>query len=56
MAIFNDEFWKEITPAERNCLVSILIERAEVKRDELMLEIKTEGVKSLIEEMKNGQD
>jgi site-specific DNA recombinase len=55
-AIFNAEFWNEITPGERNCLAFILIERAEVKRDELILEIKTEGVKSIIEEMKNGKD
>jgi hypothetical protein len=40
-------------PGEYNRLVILLIEKATVWQDRLELELKTSGVKSLMEELKN---
>ena len=45
--------WKEITPGEYNWLLLLLVEKAVVWVDKLELELKTSGIKSLIEEFKN---
>jgi uncharacterized protein YciU (UPF0263 family) len=50
---FREEFWNEISPGEYNRLVILLVEKATVWQDRLELELKTSGVKSLMEELKN---
>ena len=50
---FREEFWNEISPGEYNRLLILLVEKAIVWEDRLELELKTCGVKSLLEEFKN---
>lgn len=50
---FQEEFWNTITPGEYNRLVILLIKKATVWQDQLELELKTSGIKSLIKEFKN---
>lgn len=50
---FREEFWNEITPGEYNRLLLLLVEKAVVWEDKLELELKTSGIKSLMEEFKN---
>ena len=50
---FREEFWNEISPGEYNRLVILLVENAIVWQDRLELELKTSGVKSLMEELRN---
>ena len=50
---FREEFWNEISPGEYNRLVILLVEKATVWQDWLELELKTSGVKSLMEKLKN---
>ena len=50
---FKEEFWNEITPGEYNRLLLLLVEKAVVWEDKLELELKTCGIKSLMEEFKN---
>ena len=42
-----------ICPGEYNRLVILLVEKATVWQDQLELELKNSGVKSLMEELKN---
>lgn len=48
--IFNKEIWTEMTNGEKQRLAELLIERALIAEYGLTLEIKTGGVKSMIEE------
>lgn len=50
---FREEFWNEITPGEYNRLLLLLVEKAVVWENKLELELKTSGIKSLMEEFKN---
>jgi hypothetical protein len=50
---FREEFWNEITLGEYNRLLLLLVEKAVVLEDKLELELKTSGIKSLIQEFKN---
>ena len=50
---FREEFWNEITPGEYNRLLLLLVEKDVIWEDKLELELKTSGIKSLIEEFKN---
>jgi len=43
----------EITPGEYNRLLLLLVEKVVVWEDKLELELKTSGIKSLLEEFKN---
>ena len=52
---FREEFWNEITWGEYNLLLLLLVEKAVVWKDKLELELKTSGIKSLIQEFKNEQ-
>ena len=51
--IFESDFWTEISAGEYNRLVQLLIEREVVWQDHIDIEIKTEGIKSLIGEFCN---
>jgi hypothetical protein len=53
LQIFESDFWTEISAGEYNRLVQLLIERAVVWQDHIDIEIKTEGIKSLIGEFCN---
>ena len=46
---FQDTFWKEIMSDEYNRLVHLLVEEAVVWDDRLEIELKTAGIKSLME-------
>jgi site-specific DNA recombinase len=50
---FNEAFWNEITPGEYNRLIVLLVEQAVVWEDKLEIELKTSGIKSLVEAFKN---
>ena len=51
---FDDEFWREISPGEYNRMLTLLVEKAVVWEDRLEIEIRTGGIKSLMEKFKNG--
>lgn len=50
---FQESFWSEITPGEENRLIRILVEKAVVWEDRLEIEIKTSGIRPLMEKLKN---
>ena len=50
---FQNSFWSEITPGEENRLIRILVEKAIVWEDRLEIEIKTSGIRPLMEKLKN---
>ena len=50
---FQNSFWSEITPGEENRLIRILVEKAVVWEDRLEIEIKTSGIRPLMEKLKN---
>lgn len=50
---FKEDFWKELTPGEYNRMVRLLVEKAVVWTDCLEIELKTAGIKSLMEVIGN---
>lgn len=55
-AIFQKELWDEITPGEYHRLLQLLVESVTVRDDAMELIIKTNGVKSIMEETLNVND
>ena len=53
MEFFKEEFWNELTPGEYNRMVQLLVEKAVVWEDRLEIEMKTAGIKSLMEVIEN---
>ena len=53
LEMMDGDFWAEASTAERYRLVELLVEGATLYTDHLTMEIKTEGVKSLMEEVEN---
>ena len=49
-----DALWEELFPVERYRLARLLIEKIEVTRKSLKMEIKTHGVRSLVKELQSG--
>ena len=49
MEFFKEEFWNELRPGEYNRLIQLLIAKAVVWEDRLEIELKTAGIKSLME-------
>lgn len=49
-----DALWEELFPLERYRLARLLIERIEVTRKTLKMEIKTHGVTALVKELQSG--
>ena len=47
--IFSKELWEEITPGERQRLMQLLLERVVIEEDGVTLEIRTAGIKSIME-------
>ena len=55
-AIFQKELWNEITPGEYHRLLQLLLESAIVRDDSMELIVKTNGVKSIMEEVRNADN
>ena len=53
MDFFKEEFWNEQTPGENNRLIQLLVEQAVVWEDRVEIELKTAGIKSLMEVIEN---
>ena len=53
MGFFKEEFWNELRPGEYNRMVRLLVEKAVVWQDRLEIELKTAGIKSLMEVIEN---
>lgn len=53
MNFFKEEFWHELTPGEYNRMIRLLVEKAVVWENKLEIEIKTAGIKSLVEVVVN---
>ena len=53
LQMFESDFWTEISAGEYNRLVQLLVARAVVWQDHIDIEMKTEGIKSLIGEFCN---
>jgi len=51
-----DVLWDELFPAERYRLVHLLIDRITLFEDKMIIDIKTAGMKSLVKELKVGED
>ena len=51
---FNDveTLWKELFPAEKHRLIQLFIEKIVLFNDRMEMEIKTDGVTSLVNELK----
>lgn len=56
IGMLDNEFWSELSPGEYNRLAQLLLEKAIITAEGLELEIKTAGIKSLMEDMKNAED
>ena len=54
--LFQEVFWKEISPGEMNRLVQLLIERVVIYENKLSVELKSIGVKKLIEEVSDAEE
>ncbi len=50
ISIFSKDLWDEITPMERQRLTQLLIERVTINETDIKIEIRTTGIKSLMEE------
>ena len=55
LQIFESDFWAEISAGEYKRLVQLLIARVVVLQDHIEIEMKTEGIKSLIGEFCNAR-
>ncbi len=53
---FQTNFWEEITPGEINRLTALLIECVTIFEDKLSVELKSSGVKTLIEEFSHAEE
>ena len=49
MEFFKEKFWNELSPGEYNRIVHLLVEKAVVWEDRLEIELKTAGIRSLME-------
>ena len=54
--LFKETFWQEISPGEMNRLLHLLLEKIEVHESKLTVEFKSSGIKTLMEEIANGEE
>ena len=54
--LFKETFWQEISPGEMNRLLHLLLEKVEVHEGKLTVEFKSSGIKTLMEEIANGEE
>ena len=50
---FGEEFWNELSPGEYNRMIQLLVKQAVIWNDRLEIELRTAGVKSLVEVIAN---
>jgi len=50
---FKEDFWNELRPGEYNRLIQLLVEQTVVWEDRVEIELKTAGIKSLMEVIEN---
>ena len=53
LEFFKEEFWNELSPGEYNRMVQLLVKQAVIWNDRLEIELRTAGVKSLVEVIAN---
>lgn len=49
MEMFSERLWEEITPVERQRLAQLLLERVTINESDIKIEIRTAGIKSVME-------
>lgn len=54
--LFKEIFWQEISPGEMNRLLHLLLEKVEVHESKLTVEFRSSGIKTLMEEIANGEE
>ena len=54
--LFKEIFWQEISPGEMKRLLHLLLEKVEVHEGKLTVEFKSSGIKTLMEEIANGEE
>lgn len=47
--MFSEKFWDEVTPGERQRLMQLLLERVTINENDIRLEVRTNGVRSIME-------
>jgi len=50
-----DPVWDELFPAEQTRIVQLLIERVEVRQDGIAVELRSDGLRSLVTEIAAGR-
>jgi site-specific DNA recombinase len=50
-----DPLWDELFPAEQARIVQLLVERVDVAPDRLIVSLRVEGLRSLVDEMRGRQ-
>ena len=53
LEFFKEEFWNELSPGEYNRMIQLLVKQAVIWDDRLEIELRTAGVKSLVEVIAN---
>ena len=53
LEFFKEQFWNELSPGEYNRMVQLLVDKAVVWEDRFEIELKTGGIKSLVEVIAN---
>ena len=53
LEFFKEEFWNELSPGEYTRMVQLLVKQAVIWNDRLEIELRTAGVKSLVEVIAN---
>ena len=53
LEFFKEQFWNELSPGEYNRMVQLLVDKAVVWKDRFEIELKTDGIKSLVEAIAN---
>ena len=58
VSFFDGHFWEELTPVEKKRLMQILVDHVIVNRDSVVIEVRTENIKSVqeVQEANNEQD
>ncbi len=54
--MFRENFWQEITPAEFTRLSQLILDKVTLHEDHIDLDIKSDGMKSIIEEFTEDEE
>lgn len=55
LAFFQERFWTEISPGEYNRLIQLLVEKVVIWTDKVEVEMKTGGLRSLMEALNHDE-